>query len=88
MNCTFRDDFDRDVKKLRNKTVQRAVVRVIAAVEQAGSLRDVPQVKAMQGHPSYYRIRIGHFRIGIYLDGTTADFVCCGHRREIYRVFP
>ncbi|MFM7717678.1 MAG: type II toxin-antitoxin system RelE family toxin [Microcystis sp.] len=45
-------------------------------------------MKAIEGHPSYYRIRIGDYRIGIYVEENMIAFVRVLHRKEMYCYFP
>jgi mRNA interferase RelE/StbE len=37
---------------------------------------------------TFYRVRIGDYRIGLELAGDELIFVRCLHRKEIYRYFP
>ncbi|HAO49122.1 MAG TPA: hypothetical protein DCR35_07360 [Runella sp.] len=43
----------------------------------------------MQGFQSFYRIRMGDYRVGFELtDPTTILLIMVAHRKEIYRYFP
>jgi len=43
----------------------------------------------MQGFKTFYRIRIGDYRIGIELENpTTLRFIIVLHRKNIYKKFP
>jgi mRNA interferase RelE/StbE len=57
-------------------------------VEDAASLDDVANLKKLKGNEGYFRIRIGDYRLGLFLEGETILFVCVIHRREFYRYFP
>lgn len=35
-----------------------------------------------------YRIRIGDYRIGIFVEGKTVEFARVVHRKDIYQQFP
>ncbi len=61
---------------------------VVQSVEQAETLSALPNVTRLQGGDSFYRIRVGDYRIGIVLEAETVAFVRCLNRREIYRYFP
>lgn len=56
--------------------------------EEAGSLRDLANVKPMEGHKCCYRLRVGAYGIGLYLDGETLEFVRFLNRKDMYRHFP
>ncbi|MGB5593914.1 MAG: type II toxin-antitoxin system RelE/ParE family toxin, partial [Crocosphaera sp.] len=42
----------------------------------------------LKGYQSFYRIKIGDYRIGIEADNNELIFVRFLHRKEIYRFFP
>ena len=88
MKTAFRGSFLTDVRKVRGRTLREAVARAIEEVEQAASIDEVRSVKRLSGHRDYYRIRIGDWRVGLKVEGKTAWFVRCLHRREMYRFFP
>ena len=89
MTSTFRKSFFRDLKRLKkNQTVLDRVRGVIAAVEAADELGDVPHLSKLSGSDRFYRIRVGRYRVGFSFDGETVVFLRCMHRRDIYRYFP
>jgi mRNA interferase RelE/StbE len=49
---------------------------------------DFPNVKHLTSEGSYYRIRIGDYRLGLLLEDDTVTIVRFLHRRDIYRYFP
>ena len=51
---------------------------------------DLGYLEQMRGYSGKYKIRIGHYRIGITVDKQKEVLVCnrIAHRRDIYRVFP
>jgi mRNA interferase RelE/StbE len=62
--------------------------RVVEAVKRADNLNDVPNLKKMQGYDTYYRIRLGDYRVGIEVVSEQVIFVRLLHRKDIYRKFP
>ena len=48
------------------------------------------RVQKLSGYKSYYKIRIGDYRIGLHIDVDVQliEFQRVLHRREIYRKFP
>lgn len=88
MTAAFRTSFLRDVRKLRDAEVRARVRNAIEAVEAAGNLRDVPDLKKLSGASGFYRMRVGDYRIGVAVEGETVEFVRMLHRRDIYRAFP
>ncbi|WP_417909752.1 type II toxin-antitoxin system RelE family toxin [Candidatus Electronema sp. PJ] len=45
-------------------------------------------MKKLKGYDTFYRVRIGDYRIGLKLAEDGLIFVRCLHRKEIYRYFP
>lgn len=88
MRTSFRASFARDLKKVGDRSVVEHVRRIIEAVEKANDLQEISGLKKMSGGGSYYRIRIGDWRVGVVMTGDEVEFVRCLHRRDIYRYFP
>ncbi len=88
MKTVFLASFLKDVKKLRDSKVRRAVEGAIENVEAAKSVGEIKSIKRLSGHQNYYRIRIGDWRIGLKVEADTIQFVRCLNRREVYRFFP
>jgi len=88
MKTVFLRSFLKDLKKLRDAKVRRAVESSIEDVENASSMSQIKSIKRLSGHHDYYRIRIGEWRIGLKISADVVRFVRCLHRREVYRFFP
>lgn len=88
MQVEFRKTFKQDLRDIKDRKVLERIRSVIEEVEAANSLLSVTNVKAIQGHVGYYRIRIGDFRLGLYVDSGVVAFVRILHRKEMYRYFP
>lgn len=88
MKTEFKSSFARDLRKIRDKETLEKIQRLILLVEQVESLESVPGVKRLQSEEPYYRIRLGDYRVGISIIGTTITFIRFLHRKEIYRYFP
>ena len=88
MQVEFRKTFKQDLKNLKDSKVLKRIQKVVEEVELANALSEVRNVKLLQGHESFYRIRVGDYRIGLFVDGETIAFVRVLHRKEVYRYFP
>ncbi len=88
MKTIFRKSFERDLKRIKDRSVLEQAKHVIEEIEAAASLHEVNGVKKLSGVGSFYRIRVGKYRIGIAVEGSEVEFVRCLPRREIYRYFP
>lgn len=88
MTLEFRKSFARDLKKIKEKQVLQQIKEIIEEVEQASNIGAINNLKQLKGGESYYRIRIGDYRIGLKLENERVVFVRFLHRKEIYRYFP
>jgi mRNA interferase RelE/StbE len=88
MKTLYEKSFGRDLKKIKDKRLLKQVQKIIAQVELATSLADLQNVKKLEGYTTYYRIRVGEYRIGIEVLEGQVIFVCFLNRKDIYRYFP
>lgn len=88
MDVLYEANFQRDLRKIKDKKLLNKVREAVEAVKQADDLSQVRRVKKMTGYDSLYRIRIGDYRIGIDVVENKVIFVRFLHRRDIYRYFP
>lgn len=88
MRARYRRSFERDVRKVRDRTVLARLAATLRTIEQAESLAELPGVRPLSGAPGLYRLRIGDYRLGIAVEGEAVEIVRFLHRREIYRYFP
>lgn len=88
MRVEFRKSFARDLRKLRDPTTLKRIGAAIKELEAAHHLSELANLKKMSGGSSFYRIRVGDYRLGAVLEGDGIELVRCLHRRDIYRYFP
>ena len=89
MNFETSKKFDKSVYKIRDATIKKRLKATIIKVEKAGSLNEIHNIKPITGHPGYYRIKFGDYRIGISLENDVVWFLYFGKRNEAtYKRFP
>jgi len=89
MKVAFKKSFLKDLKKLRDKQLKNSIAKAIEEVEEAKEPAQIKNLKKMEGYNSFYRIRIGDYRIGLQLiDKEWIYFVAFDHRKDIYTHFP
>ncbi len=88
MKVRFKASFASDLRALSDKSLLERIRSLIAEVESAESLREIPNLKKLRGGGAYYRARLGDYRVGFAVEGDTVFFVRVLHRREVYRYFP
>jgi len=89
MNLKFDKSFLKSIEKIKVASLKQKIENVIGEVESAKDLNDVKQLKKLKGYKSYYRIKIGDYRVGIEVEHPdVVTFIVVAHRKEIYRRFP
>jgi len=81
--------FDRDVDKIRDRKLLTKLRNLISMIEGAQSIHDIPHGKKIQGYESFYRIKIGDYRLGVEeVSSQEVILIRFLHRKDIYRYFP
>ncbi len=81
--------FVKDVDKITDKKLLRNLKKLIIELENSNSLVDLPNVKKIKGYNSFYRIRMGNYRLG--MEEIDSNVICLTrflHRKDIYKYFP
>ena len=64
------------------------MAELIEKIESVQNLSQIPNTKKLKGHKSAYRIRLGDYRVGLFLEGSKVIFARILHRKDIYKLFP
>jgi mRNA interferase RelE/StbE len=88
MKTEFLKQFYKDLDRIPSQSVRKDIKDSIINVEEAFLLRDIINLKKLTGYKNAYRIKIGNYRIGVYIDHSIVEFARVLHRKDIYRVFP
>ena len=81
----FCDDFER----ILDKNIIRRADKAVDKLEAANSIKEVANIKSMQGAPGFYRLRFGNYRIGFQtIDKDTIVLLAIDRRSVFYRRFP
>jgi len=88
LKVAFKSSFAKDLHKLKDQSLKNKIKTIIEATEQANTLSDVTGIKKLKGESGYYRVRVGNYRLGLFLEEDTIYFVRFLHRKDIYRYFP
>ena len=88
MKVRFKASFARDLQALKDKSLLERVKALIATVESTETLSDIPNLKKLRGGSTYYRVRLGDYRVGLDVEENAIVFARVLHRREVYRYFP
>jgi mRNA interferase RelE/StbE len=88
MHVEFLAKFHRDLDRIHHKSIKESLADLIEAVKIAESISEIKNLKKLKGFKTAYRIRMGDYRIGVFIEASTVEFARILNRREIYRFFP
>jgi len=88
MQVDFTKHFSRRLDRERDEALRDKLRNVVRTVINANTVRDIPGLKKLKGSSTAYRIRLGDYRIGLFIEDGRALFAAFEHRKEIYNRFP
>ena len=88
MEIKIEKSFQKDTKRIKDKSVLQKIANTIANIQRAQSLEEIKHLRKIRGTSSMYRIRIGDYRLGIIITESSVEFIRCLHRKDIYKYFP
>jgi mRNA interferase RelE/StbE len=81
--------FIRDLKALKKAPIFNTIKSfVFEEIPSFDRLDQISNLKKLKGNDNAYRVRVGDYRIGMFIENDTITFARVQHRREIYRNFP
>jgi mRNA interferase RelE/StbE len=81
--------FVKDVDKVRDRKVLNKLSSLLKELENSKTLPELSYVKKIKGYDSFYRIRLGNYRIGLEeIKGKGISLTRFLHRKDIYKYFP
>ncbi len=88
MRLEYTQTFLKEVKSVNSVSIKERIEKAIINCKGANSLKDIRHLKKLKGYPNYFRIEVGSFRLGIYLENDLIVFSRCLPRKDIYKYFP
>ena len=88
MKTVFLHQFYKDLEQISGQKTVDEIRSSIRNVEEASSMQEIRNLKKLKGYKNVFRIKIGDFRIGLFIENKTVEFARAVHRKDIYRVFP
>ncbi len=86
MNVTYSKQFVKDIKKYPD--LKTKILGIINTFKNANSLTEIKNIKKLKFPGNFFRIKIGHFRIGFSFANDIITFKRFLHRKDIYKYFP
>jgi mRNA interferase RelE/StbE len=88
MKTVFLMQFYKDLDKITATPIKNSIADTIENVEIALSPAHITGLKKLKGYRNAYRIKMGDYRIGVFIEGSTVEFARIVHRKDIYKQFP
>ncbi|MGC2238198.1 MAG: type II toxin-antitoxin system RelE/ParE family toxin [Pyrinomonadaceae bacterium] len=88
MNVRYEASFAKDLRNIRDKSLLRKIKNAIDEVKNSKDIRRINELKKLRGYKTFYRVKLGDYRIGIEIVANEIIFVRFLHRKEVYRFFP
>ena len=88
MKVKFKKNFLKDLERLPKEVKGRIETLVFHEIPGYQSLEEVVHTKKIRGRDTYYRARIGDYRIGFLYVNKVITFLRVLHRKDIYKYFP
>jgi len=81
--------FVKDTQKITDKRILLKIQQILLEAQKIESLISLNDLEEMSGYPNFYRIKFDYrYRIGIYLENETIQFLRVGSRENFYKRFP
>ncbi|OQW90487.1 MAG: hypothetical protein BWK79_19760 [Beggiatoa sp. IS2] len=81
--------FIKDVQRISDQRILIKIRQILEKTALIEKITDIPHLEEIAGYPNYYRIKFDYnYRIGIYCDGETVEFLRVGTRGDFYKKFP
>ena len=84
----FRNSFLKDIKKVKQTAIKSLVKKVIEDCEQADTISDIPHCEPLHSRGKFFKIKHRQYRLGVYIDKGTVEFLKFGTRQNFYKDFP
>lgn len=88
MQVEFTKKFIKSFNKIKDKSTQKNISKTIVFVEHCTNINEIPKLKKLKGYSTYYRIRLGDYRLGLKIQKNVVYFADVAHRKDIYNKFP
>ena len=79
--------FAKDMRGI-HRNYHRKIAQIIEELEAVEDIRQIKNMEPCEGTDNAYRIRIGDYRMGIYIENERIKVKRIGKRGDFYNYFP
>ena len=89
MKTEYLPSFTKDLRKLKKTSIYSEIKNLVfQTIPDCQDITEIRNIKKIKGHKNAYRIRVGDYRIGVFIQKEKVTFSRVLHRRDVYRYFP
>ena len=88
MQFIYLSSFLKDLKKVDDKVLLKKVKTTLLQIKEVSIHTEIKQLIKLKGHPAAYRIRIGNYSMGLFIDADVVTIARFVKRNDIYKLFP
>lgn len=88
MKILYEKSFLKDIQEIQDKNFKNKIQTILVLLETAHAVNEINSIKKLRGHSNAFRIRVGQYRIGLFIENDTLIFIRCLPRKSIYSHFP
>jgi mRNA interferase RelE/StbE len=88
VNLKYDRSFEKDISSIKDEKLLNSIYKVIVELKTIDSINALSNIKKLKSHKNIYRIKLGNYRLGFYLEEDTLILVRFLHRKDIYKKFP
>ncbi len=88
MTVLFERSFLKNIRRVKDEKIKEEINTLIDEIKRVQVVQSLPNVKKLKRYSSAYRIRIGDYRLGFFLEENQIIMSRFLHRKDIYEFFP
>ncbi|MDZ4709560.1 MAG: hypothetical protein SH818_14265 [Saprospiraceae bacterium] len=88
MKLDIQKSFEKDIEEISDVKLASQMLILIQKLENCKALSEIQHLMKLKAKGSYFRIRIGNFRLGLKQEKDTLTLLRFLHRKVIYKHFP
>ena len=88
MKVEYRKPFLKELARIPSRQRNEIEQFVFEKLPAMKSISESGRIERMKGYPGFYKVRFGHYRVGLKIENETVILERALHRKDIYRYFP
>lgn len=88
MLVTVKKSFNKDIEKIKDKKLALKIQEILDSLQNVETITAFSNAKKIKGSANAYRLRIGDYRLGFFLNENKVELTVFAHRKDMYKFFP